>query len=170
MPVITNPTSPRSQADELLQNFRFRVLEQAPGLGYIDYAAGFSNVTTPELSVDEATYREGQRKWTMKFPGFPTVSNTTLQRGVAKTDRGFWDWLYKGVLGKGQYRTNLTINQYDQIATGEDETDAAARQLSMINAYPTRVKPTGDLDANSSDVSIHEIEVSLEELDIVVPA
>jgi len=160
----------RAETDDLLQGFRFKVVEvdREDADGFLTAAAGFNNVTIPEISVEEATYREGNRVYTMKFPGIPTVENSTYQRGVARTDREFFDWLHAGVLGRGKYRADHLIKQFDQTQPGTSEEDEPARQLKLGNAFPIRVKPMGDFAADSSDVSIAEVEVSVEELELKV--
>ena len=167
MPLVTDSSpGPRSQTDDLLQSFRFRVFEEDGGPGFITPAAGFNNVVIPDITLEEVMYREGHRTFTLKFPGVPTVANTTYQRGVARSDTELFDWLRQGVLGKGRYRANHLIKQYDQSNTGENADDVAARQIHCKNVWPLRVKPMGDLDANTSDVSIMECECSVEEIEL----
>ncbi len=152
---------PRAQSDDLLQSFRFRVQGTE---GFLDEVAGFNNVTTPEISIEAAEYREGQRKYTIKQPGVPTVEAATLQRGIARTETAFYDWLSTELLGGNPYREDLLVNVYTQETTGENAADEAQRQIVCKEAFPTRVKIIGDLDATSSDINIQEIECACEEV------
>lgn len=162
------PGDVRPQADDMLQSFRFHVMEGVSE-PFLESAAGFNSVTTPEVSVEVAEYREGNRKYTIKQPGVPTVESATLSRGVAKSDRKFADWLLEKVLGGQPYRTNLDINAYDQIDDGTLETSAATRSITCKEAFPSRVKLMGDFDATSSDINLQEIECACEEIVLSKP-
>lgn len=153
----------RPQADDLLQNFRFQVVD-TDAEGFLDTTAGFNNVTTPEVSVEVAEYREGNRKYTRKQPGVPTVEAATLQRGIALTETQFASWMLEKVLGGSPYRTDLLIKVFDQEETGESVEDEAKKILEAREAFPNRVKLIGDLDATSSDINIQEIECACEEV------
>lgn len=158
----------RAQADDLLQSFRFRVF--AADDGFLDPNAGFNNVTTPELSTEVAEYREGNRKYTLKQPGVPSVENVTMQRGLARTESTFANWFLARLFGGAPYRTELLINVYDQLATGEAVDDTPSRQIVCKEAFPNRWKPIGDLDATSSDININELECVCEEIVQETPA
>jgi len=160
--------SVRAQSDDLLQSFRFHVVEGVTE-GFLDSAAGFNNVTTPEVSVEVAEYREGNRKYTIKQPGVPTVESCTLSKGVAQAGRNFTDWLLEKVLGGAPYRTILDINVYAQAEDGTVETHAPVRSISCKEAFPNRVKIVGDLDATSSDINLQEVEAACEEVVLSVP-
>lgn len=159
----------RPQADDLIQSFRFQVRED-DALGVIDSTAGFNNVTTPEVSLEIAEYREGNRVYTIKQTGVPTVEACTLQRGIAKAERNFADWILKKALGGQQYRTQLSIEVYaqDQDAKANDE-KSPIREITCKEALPTRVKLVGDLDATSSDINIQEVEAACEEVVLSKP-
>ena len=162
------PGDVRPQSDDLLQSFRFHVVE---GISepFLESAAGFNNVTTPETSVEVAEYREGNRKYTIKQPGVPTVESCTMTRGIAITERNFADWLLEKVLGGQPYRTLLNINVYDQADDGTVDTSAAKRSITCKEAFPSRVKLIGDLDATSSDINLQEIETAVEEVVLSKP-
>lgn len=158
----------RPQADDLLQSFRFRVV--AVEDGFIAPEAGFNSVTTPNITVEAAEYREGNRKYTRKQPGVPTVESMTLSRGIALTETQFSNWIMAKVLGGAPYRTDLLVNVYNQEKTGENAADAAARQIRAAECFPTSVKLIGDLDATSSDINLQEIECACEEVHLQIPA
>lgn len=158
----------RPQSDDLLQSFRFRVV--AVEDGFINPEAGFNQVTTPTLTVEAAEYREGNRKFTRKQPGVPTVEAMTMQRGIALTETQFSDWIMSKVLGGAPYRTDLVINVYNQEKTGEISSDAISRQIRCAECFPTSVKFIGDLDATSSDINLQEVECAVEEIQLQIPA
>lgn len=175
----------RSQATDFLQSFRFHVkslnragdfpdpLQFGSDAG-INGEAGFQSVTLPELSTEAVEYREGTFKYTKKQPGVPTVSDVTMMRGVVKTDTDFYDWLIRGISG-GEYRCDFSIKHFAR----EDLPDApshleygdipeASREYKCYNGVPIRVKPAGDLDATSSEISMAEVDVAIEYFEIVV--
>lgn len=157
----------RAQADDLIQSFRFQVRED-DALGVIDSTAGFNNVTTPEVSLEIAEYREGNRIYTIKQTGVPTVEACTLQRGIAQKERNFADWILRKALGGLQYRTQLSIEVYAQDQDAKTD-KSPIREITCKEALPTRVKLIGDLDATSSDINIQEVEAACEEVVLSTP-
>ena len=148
-----------------------------------DAGAGFSNVTTPEISTEAVEYKEGTMVYTRKYPGNPTMSDVTLSRGVARLDSSFWDWLRVVVEGgpvggiTAEYRVDLDIKHYHRdtslirTAPGfENATDLSqdlpARTYHVREAFPIRHKVAGDLDATASEISIMEIDVAYEHFEI----
>jgi phage tail-like protein len=156
----------RPQADDLLQSFRFRVME-TKDTNFLESVAGFNNVTTPEVSDEVAEYREGNKVYTLKFPGIPSVENITMTKGIAQKDGAFWDWALAAI-NKMKYRADLIINVYSQELPGVDPADSPSRQIVCKNCFPTRVKPVGDLDATSSDVNMQELEAVMEEMSLKI--
>lgn len=137
--------------------------------------AGFSQITMPEVSTDAAEYREGHRTWTQKFPGIPTVSDSTFNQGVTLFGTGFYGWVVQRLFeGLGEFRSDLTIWQFPrQLRTASGFLDLSkkdkAKKTLLFNCFPLRVKPSGDLDATGTDVSLSEMDVSVEYLHLEVP-
>lgn len=165
----------RAESTDYLQGFRFHVRTASGDGKYEDGdlgEAGFNSVSIPELSAEASEYREGHDTYTKKFPGVPTVGDVSLQRGVTRKDTSFYDWMYKVVNG-GAYRTDLTIYQYPRSAkvSGQGKSEVAdlskARTVICYQAFPTRMKPAGDLEATSSDVSMAELDVAIEYFELV---
>jgi phage tail-like protein len=156
---------PRLVAEDYLQSFRFRVVEIDGGAGALESpVAGFNNVTTPEITVESAEHRTGNETWTKKQPGVPTVESATLTRGILIGDSTMYDWVVNKLFDKLPFRTDLQINQYNQEKPGVNPDDEPSRTITLREAFPTRVKLMGDLDATSSDINIQEIEVAVEEV------
>jgi phage tail-like protein len=142
--------------------------------------AGFSAVTTPEVSSEPVDYREGTFVYARKYPGAPTIADITLSRGVTRGDSTFWDWMrqvVEGVGGSGEYRADLTISHYHRkealdkglpastpppAANLNIDTSTPARQYFVHEAFPIRHKVAADLDATASEISIMELDVSFE--------
>jgi phage tail-like protein len=190
---------PRAAASDPLHGFRFHARSiNAPDLngagadllqpdgdtpGYVigeGSEAGFNSITMPEITVEHAEYREGIRVYTMKFPGVPTIAEITLNRGVAKYDTAFFNWVLAAVEGN-EYRCDVVIfhvqrpalEQIQDTSKGPNIDVGAVGVVSKLyklyECSPARVKIAGDLDASTSDVSIAELDISVERFDVVRP-
>jgi phage tail-like protein len=180
----------RSVASDFMQSMRFHVTSAIASGGAADLdmnssvqqgkaQAGFNNVTTPEATSESVEYREGTYIYARKFPGNPTVSDLTMQRGVTRGDSSFWKWLRVVIEGSGEYRADLQIAHYhrDRALTREYPAqgtvnlaginlDNPARTYHVHEAFPTRHKVAGDLDSTASDISIMELDFSYEAFEI----
>jgi phage tail-like protein len=136
--------------------------------------AGFMDVNTPEINIEEVTYKEGGWIYQRKYPGNPTMAgDLTMNRGVTRSDSSFWDWAQRTAEGKGEYRADLNIEHYHR----SDYLDGSATQVmaktaqpaktyTVFNAFPTSHKVATDLDANTGDVSIMSLNVAYEFFEI----
>jgi len=179
--------SSRPESSDFLQGFRFHA--DAIGIGERLYfqripgypQAGFSAITTPEVTVEPAEYSEGTDIYTRKYPGKPSMSDCTFSRGVTRQSSAFWDWLRVVIEGSGEYRAKVLITQFHRENTlsrgfpgagGENQTklnlDAGTgRQFILHQSFPTRHKFSGDLDATSSEVSIQELDIAYENVESI---
>lgn len=171
----------RAAVDDLMQGFRFHVkaantagvdllqpVPSRPGEFEGGGQAGFQSVTLPELTVEATEYREGTFTWTQKYPGPPTVSDCTLMRGVAKGDTAFFDWVMTSVNG-GEYRSDVTIWHYQRTEMSSAAQSAVSNDMRRVechNCIPTRVKPAADFDSMSGEVSLAEVDFSLESFEL----
>jgi len=154
----------RSASTDPYLNMRFHLVD--PGGGNLDPIAGFTQVTTPNITVEPAEYREGVYRWTRKFPGITTVGEVQCMTGTVKRESAFYDWIMKVARGGvAEYRTDLMIMEYH--ITDEFGIDGAPSRIMRIKeAFPTDVKAMADKDATGSEVSIQEMTLTLEELEI----
>jgi phage tail-like protein len=145
--------------------------------------AGFTTCTTPEVTVEAVTYKEGQFVYERKYPGNPTMGgDITMQRGVTRTDLFFYNWMTQEVEGTGEYRVDMDILHFhrDEALTGTPSKtinktsinlDNPARIYHVKEAFPTRHKVAGDLDGTASEISIMDLDTSYEEFTVEsVPA
>lgn len=149
----------RAQSTDPLQGFRFKVADINAGGGSF-LSGGFTTSTLPELTVEAVEYKNGDEKYKRKFPGIPTVNDVTLTRGVIKSNTELWDWVKAAINGE-EYRADVTIQQMHR-----DDSENPAFVYTLMNAFPIRVKPAGDLDANTSDISIQEMDIAFESFEI----
>jgi phage tail-like protein len=147
----------RSINTDFLQLFKFRVTEPA---NFLNPVAGFSAVTVPDFSSPEVTYREGLYVFTRKYPGIPEFTNITLSRGVARAATDFFNWMMQAIRGQ-EYRTTIEIQHFHRT----DQKQPSARYI-LKEAFPVRMRPSADLDANTPDVAVEELEIAFEELEV----
>lgn len=152
----------RARTSDFYHSHEFHVVEEG---GFLNPAAGFNNVTVPEITLEMAEYREGVRTWTIKQPGYPTVDNVTMSRGVAKRDTDFYNWVITVIEGRTGYRTDLELWHFH----GTDDFGLEgnpSRTYKLHEAFPTRVRVAADFDATSAEISLEELEVAVEQITI----
>jgi len=180
----------RAQATDPLHNFRFHARAggvdglaaidalqpggvPSPGVG--DTAeAGFSAITTPEFTVEATEYREGIKTYTEKYPGIPTVNESTFSRGVSRNDTAFLAWTLAAIEGR-EYRTDIVILHATRAGRRSPHDPATSfpnnetKRYFLFEAFPIRVKVAGDLDASTSEVGIAEMDVAVERWGVIRP-
>jgi len=158
----------RAETTDFFQSFRFHV-KAGPafdGSVFLDPQAGFQSVSTPEYSLDNVEYREGLYKYTRKYPGVPSTNELSLARGVARKGTAFYDWVKTAIEG-GEYRIDLDIRHFHRAdGPGFSTTSASSRSYLCLECFPTRVKVAADLDSQTSDVSIEELDLVFEEFEL----
>lgn len=177
----------RAQATDFLQSSRFHVslsdanLQQTvitqPGQKYGVTQAGFQTCSTPKASTEQVMYKEGQMLNPRKFPGLPSYDNVTLTRGAIRANSALWDWAKVVIFGTAEYRADVSIYHYHRtdVLTGSTsavenlQTASNVKTYVLYEAFPVGLKPAQDLDANSAEVSVAEIEICYEHFDIVNP-
>ena len=176
----------RAASTDFLHSMRFHVSLVSQGDDLIpdvttSFAeAGFMSCSTPELTVEAVEYREGTYNYPRKYPGNATVSDVSLQRGVTRTDSGFWAWIRSTAEGSGNYRTTVEIKHFDRRVLTQSRGDLSkgsptnnaingipAKKYVLNEAFPIRHKVAGDLDASSSDISVQELDVAYETFDVI---
>lgn len=179
----------RGKASDFLHNFRFHVIVQgfgAAGDAQLKSAAtdgtvtaGFNTCSTPEATQEAVEYREGHYIYTRKYSGLPTISDISLSRGVAKADGTFWAWMKDVIEGNAEYRADLRILHFHRdskpatsTTAGLPNTEQKALESGSIEykcqqAFPTRHKVSSDLDATGSEVSIQELDLTIEHFDVI---
>jgi hypothetical protein len=164
----------RALNTDYYQGFRFAVSLGTPASEFIEVAAGFNNITTPELSLEATEYRDGITIYTKKQVGLPTVADSTWQQGVASTASPgygqaspFLNWLFAAING-AEYRTEVS---YWHLHTKDREdfdptSPSSSRLITLNEAFPIRVKPDGDFDATSAEISMREMDVACESISV----
>jgi phage tail-like protein len=154
----------------------------AAGTAAVNAKAGFSFVGLPQMTVENVEYKEGIWVYSRKYPGNPSFNTVTMQRGVARGDSSFLNWILRVAEGSGEYRQDIIISQLSRdnnLFLRKDGTvesnnllvnniidTTVGRQITLHEAFPISHKLGSDLDAKSSDVSIMEIEFAFEYISV----
>lgn len=176
----------RSASLDFLHNFRFAVVVKGfgpsatPQLGTLDtqgnVTAGFNSCSAPEVQQEAVEYREGHYNYTQKYAGLPTVSDITLGRGVALKQGTLWTWVKDVIEAGNEYRADVDIYHIHRSSKPQTASSSPLQintantnmiKYECLNALPTGFKSSGDLDATSSDVSIQELTMAIENFDVV---
>jgi len=147
-------------------NFRFHVVD--PLGKNLDAVAGFQSVSTPDLTVDVAEYREGLFRWTQKYPGVQSVGEVQLTKGTARRASDFFTWVMKIVDGGvPTYRTDLAIQEF-HITDSFGIVGSPSRIMTCLECFPTSVKVMADKDSTGSEVAMQELTITVEQFTVEV--
>jgi phage tail-like protein len=156
----------RAASTDPYLNFRFHVVD--PAGGHLDPVAGFTSVTTPDITIDPAEYREGVYRWTRKFPGIQTVGEMQLMKGTVRRESDFFKWILDVINGGvASYRTDMMVMEF-HITDEFGISGAPSRILRARECWPSQVKPMADKDATGSEVAIKEMTLTIEELEVEI--
>jgi phage tail-like protein len=177
---------PRQRYLDLLQTFPFWCFDANgfsgnPLFSILDPALGFSACTMPEVSVEMREVQPGNWEYKRRAVKTADVAPITLSRGARFYDSDFWIWIHNAITGKQPLRRNLMLVHFmgyrplsetlpadvsgnfpDENAVTSLATRLPARAWALVGCVPTRYKAGGDFDANTSDVSIQELELQPE--------
>ena len=117
-------------------------------------AAGFSEVSAPDITVDPIEYREGNMagKTPGKQPGILKYSNVTLKRGTTDSLL-FMDWMTE--------LKNGTINRKTIVITLVDDEGKDSASWQLEKAWPTKCTAP-HFHATSNEVAIESLELVCE--------
>lgn len=158
----------RTVTEDQIQSFMFQVFEVQGGAGLLlaeEASAGFTAVTTPEVTIGSAEYRTGNKKLTRKLAGPVTYSAGTLNRGILRGDTTFYQWVQAYLSGK-KFRADLEIKVFDQESYGvEAGSEKVVMYQKWIDCQPSSVKMMGDLDATTVEANQTTITVEVEDVE-----
>ena len=159
----------RPHSSDYFHVFRFHVIDE--GDGTLNPVAGFSACTMPEITVEAAEYKEGIWTYKRKSPGIPAFNDITLTQGIVKGRTQFWDWI-KSVQKGEDYRRNITIlvfHRTDVVSKDNYAQSNASFKVHLTDAFPIRVKAGLDLDGNTSDIMVSEMDLAYENAEMENP-
>ena len=148
--------------------------------------AGFTTVTTPEVTHGVMTYRDNLDNYApRKMPGLAKFNPITLTRGVLPApdsnivstgNKDFYSWVSQVVSFNpaqsimteitGTSRNNIVRQtqdfRKDMIIIQRDREGRAAKRWYILNAFPVSYKGGSDLDASSESKSIESMTLEYE--------
>jgi len=123
--------------------------------------SNFKEFSGGDIEIEVVEHRETANKGNVvirKVPGNTKYGNIVLRRGVTD-DKKLWDWMKKCVdSGAIANRKNGTITMYDN-------NSSAIRKISFTNGWICKYKIPA-VDASKNEVSIEEIEICVEKVEI----
>lgn len=157
--------------------------------------AGFRSVTAPEITLDTEEIKEGNWPFKRKLITGASVNTLTLSKGVTFYDSDFWRWTSRAAVGaktfgldigmfglKSGFRKDLFLIQFLRGVPNAMKFflpfrgwDRAlnifpAKLWMLENTIPTRYKVGSDFDSQSGEISIAEVELSMENFDEIAIA
>lgn len=182
-----------SRIFDLLQNYTFWVFDASgfngnPLFSIFDPTMGFSACSAPEWSLELRDIQPGNWEYKRRVVKSADIGPITLQNGARFWNSDFYNWLTNALKGIQPVRRNLVVVQYhgfrlarsifkeaDKSCVGNEVGLNAtglmgvpldripARSWFLRGCLPTRYRAGSDFDANSSDVSIAELEFQPED-------
>lgn len=116
--------------------------------------AGFSEVSSPDISTDAIEYREGNMagRTSGKQPGILKYSNVTLKHGTTSSQI-FVNWM-KEIQNGNPLRKTVVISLLD-------DTMAEVASWQLEKAWPTKYTAP-DFNATSNEIAIETLELVTE--------
>lgn len=178
----------RARDKMFLQNFRFHAEATLAGSNFGSGTdplvsqddpdrseAGFQTFSIPNYEIGSVEYRDGLRVHAVKQPGNVSVNTITAEQGVMKRDAKFLQWALRYFTGNEFYADIKVMQWPHQGKPGQQNRGLGgnynpdnARWYQLYNCFPTSVVPASDLDAESEDVGIKEVEFEFESWELYV--
>jgi len=104
----------------------------------------------------------GKKKARRKMPGLQRFGNITLKRSLTQ-DTKFLEWINSTLSMSGSDQTNFRRSMTIEYCNEPGDVIASYR---VINAWVTKIEAP-DLNANANEISIENIELSYEGLELI---
>lgn len=164
---------------DMMQAFPFWLFDASaivpgdPLFSIFDPSLGFSAITAPEITIETRQIQPGNWEYKRQFVKTASASPITLSRGARFFDSDFYNWITRAIRGAEPVRRDLFLVHFlgfRPLLVSPDVASVQAfppsripgRAWVLYDCIPTRYKAGTDFDANSSDVSIQELEVQPE--------
>jgi phage tail-like protein len=145
-----------------------KVLPQSEGRSpdYYRGLVGFQTLTMPEVSVEMRDVIEGNWPHPRRVPlTRMTTGDVTLAQAVFPNSSDFYVWIFQCLYGRGAPKRSFGI---DHLARSRGSVNAweARRSIRLINCLPVSWKPGSDFDATAAEVSLEELTMNVERIDL----
>jgi phage tail-like protein len=139
---------------------------------------GAQSITMPEYTLTLDEINEGTLDTAIRVVIGAAVNNITLTRAVYVVDKEFFNWIRMTASGKANsevFRRDLVLVWFHNaigVSTGAhtgigmvDNPRVPFKAWYLKDTIPVRYKPGADFDANSSAISIQELELAPRDID-----
>ena len=165
----------RSLDSDPLQNYNFYLLDiPTPSIIPVAFpfklgsgvAGGqllsFKSISIPNMTMDTKTIQEGN--WPIKHEvpmGYYKTGDCTIESAVTSLSMDFYLWWSQAVYGIQAPRRHFTVVQ-----TGRDKL-IPRRIYNLLGCFPKTWTPSTGMDANSSDISIESLTMSVHQVEVL---
>lgn len=165
----------RALSTDPLQNFNFYLLDiPVPSIVPVAFpfkigqgaAEGqllsFKSISVPTVTMAMKTIQEGNWPFAHQIPlGKVTTGDTTIESAVTSLSMDFYLWFFQAIYGTGAPRRNLTV-----VHTRADKLNPR-RIINLFGCVPKTWQPSSNFDANSSDISIESLTMSVHQVEVL---
>jgi phage tail-like protein len=171
-----------------MQNYRFWLFDIVPSSAPPFFVLGspvlgFQTISAPEYTAEVDEIKQCNSMFKRHAYSGGSVAPITLTRGVRGFDDSFWDWMYRAIRGLEVTQRHLLLLHYTNInfIHGVDTWDEKmtfdvdfkntplevagfipGKAWILWNCIPSRYRAGSGFDGMSSDVSIQELELSVD--------
>ena len=171
---LPTPTIPAFPGGPVLDTKVFPNTRGRSPSGYQDLL-GFQSLSMPEVSVEFRDINEGNWPHAHRIPMTRmSTGDVTLSQAVFANSSDFYTWIFQALYGRGAPRRNFQIvhlGRSSDIALvgsvffgvprwGE------ARYIRLFGCLPVTWRPGSDFDANGAEVSLEELTINVERIDL----
>ena len=126
---------------------------------------GFQTITMPSVSLELRDVVEGNWPHVHRIPVTRmSTDDVTLTQAVFRNSSDFYTWIFQALYGRGAPRRNFVIVHLGRGIFGWE----GKRLIRLMNCVPVSWKPGSDFDANAAEVSIEELTIHVERIDLEI--
>ncbi len=143
---------PRPMFNDKLMTHQFHLLDVDFSMSLPPWvllpSAGFSAITSPEISIETREVREGTDPFAVHVLDKASTNVLTLQRGVSAFNSDFWRWTVGCLMGNKPYDGNLLELLKDAATLSASPVQGKRRNLLLMHftgmSVPGLIKSIGN--------------------------
>jgi phage tail-like protein len=122
----------------------------------------FKSISVPNMTMTMKTVQEGNWPFVHEIPmGGIKTGDCTIESAVTSLSMDFYLWFFQAVWGTGAPRRHFTV-----VHTRQDKL-MPRRVLNLYGCVPKAWQPASNFDANSSEISIESLTMSVNHLEVL---
>lgn len=132
---------------------------------------GFQTISMPEVGIELRDVVEGNWPYPHRVPiTRAQTSDVTLTQAVFRNSSDFYAWIFQALWGRGAPRRNFAIVHLGRGGRVGEALDvwAERRTIRLLRCVPVTWKPGSDFDANAAEVSLEELTMHVERIDLEI--